>query len=53
MALGVTGTPAFFINGRMLVGAQPIEAFRDVINDELARKGVAKPATVASSGGTN
>jgi protein-disulfide isomerase len=42
-ALGVTGTPAFFINGRMLVGAQPIEQFRDVINDELSRKGVAAP----------
>jgi len=42
-ALGVTGTPAFFINGRMLVGAQPIEQFRDVINDELSRKGVPAP----------
>ena len=49
-ALGVTGTPAFFINGRMLVGAQPIEAFRDVINDELTRMGIAKPASVASAG---
>lgn len=39
-ALGVTGTPAFFINGRMLVGAQPIEQFRDIINDELSRKGI-------------
>jgi len=53
MALGVTGTPAFFINGRMLVGAQPIEAFRDVINDELQRKGVAKPTAVASATGTS
>ncbi len=34
--LGVTGTPAFFINGRMLVGAQPYEKFKDVIDDELA-----------------
>ncbi len=42
-ALGVTGTPAFFINGRMLVGAQPIEQFRAIINDELSRKGVAVP----------
>ncbi len=42
-ALGVTGTPAFFINGRMLVGAQPIEQFRDVINDELTRKGMPAP----------
>jgi protein-disulfide isomerase len=35
-SLGVTGTPAFFINGRMLVGAQPFEKFKDVIDDELA-----------------
>ena len=49
-ALGVTGTPAFFINGRMLVGAQPIEQFRELINDELSRKGVPvpKPATVTN-----
>lgn len=44
-ALGVTGTPAFFINGRMLVGAQPIEQFRAIINDELSRKGVSVPKT--------
>lgn len=35
--VGVTGTPAFFINGRLLSGAQPIEAFTRVIDDELAR----------------
>lgn len=34
---GVRGTPAFFINGRMVVGAQPFEAFARVIDDELAR----------------
>jgi protein-disulfide isomerase len=34
--IGVTGTPAFFINGRMLVGAQPIDKFKAVIDDELA-----------------
>jgi len=42
-AMGVTGTPAFFINGRMLVGAQPIEQFRTIINDELSRKGISVP----------
>ncbi len=36
-ALGITGTPAFFINGRLVTGAQPIEAFSRVIDDELAR----------------
>jgi protein-disulfide isomerase len=35
--LGVSGTPAFFINGRPLSGAQPLEAFARVIDEELAR----------------
>lgn len=35
-ALGLTGTPAFFINGRELVGAQPLEAFTAIIDEELA-----------------
>jgi protein-disulfide isomerase len=35
--IGVTGTPAFFINGRPLGGAQPFEAFERIIEDELAR----------------
>ena len=34
---GVTGTPAFFINGRMVSGAQPLESFTRVIEEELAR----------------
>jgi protein-disulfide isomerase len=37
--LEVTGTPTFFINGRVLTGAQPLEAFVRVIDDELARSG--------------
>jgi predicted DsbA family dithiol-disulfide isomerase len=37
--LGVTGTPAFFINGRAIVGAVPFEAFAEVIDDELDRVG--------------
>jgi protein-disulfide isomerase len=35
-ARGVRGTPTFFVNGRRLVGAQPIEAFREAIRDALA-----------------
>jgi protein-disulfide isomerase len=35
--LGVTGTPAFFINGRPLSGAQPLEAFVRVMEEELGR----------------
>jgi protein-disulfide isomerase len=38
--VGVNGTPAFFINGRMLSGAQPFEKFKEVIDDELAAKSV-------------
>ncbi len=34
--VGVTGTPAFFINGRMISGARPFEAFKEVIDDELS-----------------
>ena len=35
---GVTGTPAFFVNGRLLSGAQPFEAFKRVIDEELELK---------------
>ncbi|MBI4200103.1 MAG: thioredoxin domain-containing protein [Chloroflexi bacterium] len=36
--LGITGTPTFFVNGRVLTGAQPLERFAQVIEDELARR---------------
>jgi len=36
-AVGVTGTPAFFVNGRSIEGAQPFDAFKRVIDEELAR----------------
>jgi len=35
---GVSGTPAFFINGRMIDGAQPVEKFKEIIDEELAAK---------------
>ncbi len=35
---GVTGTPAFFINGRPISGAQPADAFKTIIDQELAKK---------------
>ena len=34
-SLGVRGTPAFLINGRPLVGAQPFQAFQEAIEAEL------------------
>lgn len=34
---GVSGTPAFFINGWILTGAQPFSAFKAKIDQELAK----------------
>jgi len=34
--LGITGTPTFFVNGRILVGAQPADAFIRIIDEEIA-----------------
>ena len=36
--VGVNGTPAFFINGILLSGAQPFDEFKSVIDAELAKK---------------
>jgi protein-disulfide isomerase len=36
--LGATGTPAFFVNGRYLSGAKPLDAFVKVIDEELSGK---------------
>lgn len=35
--LGTSGTPAFYINGRFLSGAQPIENFKTLIDEEMAK----------------
>lgn len=37
-ALGVNSTPTFFVNGRKIAGAQPIEGFKSVIDEELSRQ---------------
>ncbi|MEO8381446.1 MAG: thioredoxin domain-containing protein, partial [Acidobacteriota bacterium] len=37
-AVGVTGTPAIFINGRLISGAVPLTTFTKIIDEELARK---------------
>ena len=37
MSLGARGTPAFFINGRYLSGAQPTPAFKAVIDEEMKK----------------
>ena len=38
-ALGVSGTPTFFVNGRPVHGAQGLKVFVDVVDEELARAG--------------
>jgi protein-disulfide isomerase len=50
-SLGVSGTPAFFINGHYLSGAQPLPNFVNIINTELTRLKIAVPpaATAAAS----
>ncbi|GAB4530628.1 MAG: hypothetical protein Tsb0020_47110 [Haliangiales bacterium] len=35
--VGVSGTPAFYINGRFLSGAQPFPAFKVIIDEELKK----------------
>jgi len=52
--VGARGTPSFFINGRPLRGAQPVEKFKELIDDELKRveklkaKGVPAAAVYAT-----
>ena len=36
--MGVNSTPTLYVNGRVLIGAQPFEAFKQIIDEELARK---------------
>ena len=42
-AMGVSGTPGFFVNGRYLSGAKPFEEFAKVINAELVRLNLPVP----------
>ena len=37
--VGVTGTPAFFINGKLISGAQPVGEFEKIIDAELKKGG--------------
>ncbi|MBL9039821.1 MAG: thioredoxin domain-containing protein, partial [Archangium sp.] len=37
MAVGANGTPTFFVNGREFVGAQPFEAFKGIIDEEVKK----------------
>lgn len=35
--LNVKGTPTFFVNGIRIVGARPLEAFKQIVEEELGR----------------
>jgi len=48
-SFGVGATPAFFINGRFLSGAQPLPAFKQLIDEEL-KKAEAAIASGAPAG---
>jgi len=39
-AVGVAGTPAFFVNGQFLNGARPFDSFKELIDAELQAKGL-------------
>jgi protein-disulfide isomerase len=36
---GATGTPAFFINGKLIPGVRPFSVFQQIIDEELAKSG--------------
>ena len=48
--LGVSATPAMFVNGRKVDGAVPIEELRDVIDSALRDAGVTPPDPKATGG---
>jgi len=35
--VGVKSTPTFFVNGKLVNGAQPVEVFSEIIDEELAK----------------
>lgn len=51
-ALGVSGTPSFFINGVMVVGAQPQSSFESIIDAELKNGGGPAAAKALGEAGT-
>jgi protein-disulfide isomerase len=36
--MGVNSTPTLYVNGRALIGAMPFENFKQIIDEELAKK---------------
>ena len=48
-AIGITGTPGFFVNGHYLNGAKPFDEFAKVIDDELTKLNIPVPPKPASN----
>jgi len=38
MTNSIAGTPATFVNGRLVSGAQPFDAFKAIIEEELKKR---------------
>jgi protein-disulfide isomerase len=49
-SLGLTGTPAFFVNGRFIAGARSFEDFAKLINEELTKRNLPIPAAARPTG---
>lgn len=47
--IGVSSTPSFFINGRLIVGSANFEAFSRVIDEEIANEAPQKTGTAVAS----
>lgn len=50
--VGVSGTPTMFINGEMIVGAQPYESFKAVIDKQLAQAALGTTSPIATALGS-
>ncbi|MBI3103673.1 thioredoxin domain-containing protein [Candidatus Daviesbacteria bacterium] len=50
-AAGVNGTPAFFINGRLISGAVPFDQFKSVIDEEISGSAPATTQRVTVANG--
>ena len=48
VALGITGTPGIFVNGRFVAGAQPFDVFAKIIDEELTKLNLPVPSKATS-----
>ncbi|MCP4139657.1 MAG: thioredoxin domain-containing protein [Chloroflexi bacterium] len=37
ISIGVQSTPTFYVNGQLVIGAQPLQVFQQIIDEELAK----------------